>query len=90
MKILKTATAGTLESSDIMISLAPAEKTSIEIESVTGAIFDEAIRACITAKLGEMGVECVKVFAKDKGARDCVISARVEAAVTRAFKEGLK
>ena len=88
MKILRTATAGTLESSDIMISLAPADKTTIEIESVAGAIFGDSIRTCITAKLGEMGVEGVKVFAKDKGARDCVISARVEAAVARASKEG--
>jgi len=84
MKILRNATAGTLESSDIMISLSPADTTIIDIESAAGAIFGDAIRCCITEKLGEMGVKGVKVFAKDKGARDCVISARVEAAVLRA------
>ena len=84
MKILKTATAGTLESSDVMITMAPAAETTVEIESVAGGIFGDAIRKSITDKLREMGVEGVKVFARDKGARDCVISARVEAAVLRA------
>ena len=88
MRILKTATAGTLESSDIMISLSPAASTSIEIVSVTGAIYTDAIQSCIAAKLRELGVEGVKLFAKDRGARDCVINARVEAAVERAAKEG--
>jgi citrate lyase subunit gamma (acyl carrier protein) len=70
-----------------MISLSPAEQNSIEIESAAGSIFGEAIRMCINAKLAEMGVTGVKIFARDKGARDCVISARVEAAVLRAAKE---
>jgi citrate lyase subunit gamma (acyl carrier protein) len=88
LKILKTVTAGTLESSDIMISIAPAEQNSIEIESVVGSIFGDAIHNCINAKLAEMGVTGAKIFARDKGARDCVISARVEIAVLRAAKEG--
>jgi citrate lyase subunit gamma (acyl carrier protein) len=84
---MRTSTAGTLESSDILISLAPAEQLSIEIESAAGSIFGDAIRDCIYAKLAEMGVTGAKIFVRDKGARDCVISARVEAAVLRAAKE---
>jgi citrate lyase subunit gamma (acyl carrier protein) len=86
LKILQTSTAGTLESSDIMISIAPAEQISIEIESVAGSIFGDAIRDCILAKLTEMGVAGAKIFVRDKGARDCVISARVEIAVLRASR----
>jgi citrate lyase subunit gamma (acyl carrier protein) len=71
-----------------MISLSPAEQNSVEIESVADPIFGDAIRDCIHAKLAEMGVSGAKIFARDKGARDCVISARVEAAVLRAAKEG--
>jgi citrate lyase subunit gamma (acyl carrier protein) len=87
LKILRTSTAGTLESSDILISLSPAERLSIEIESPAGSIFGDAIRDCINAKLAEMGVTGAKIFARDRGALDCVISARVEAAVLRAARE---
>ena len=89
MKILRTATAGTLESSDVMISITPAGENSIEIESVVGALFGDAIRSCIEAKLREMNVAGARIFAQDKGARDCVISARVETAILRAAKESV-
>ena len=87
LKVLKTATAGTLESSDIMISITPAEKNVIEIESAVGMVFGDTIRTCIEAKLAEMKVQGAKVFAQDKGARDCVINARMETALIRASKE---
>ena len=88
MKLLRSATAGTLESSDIMVSIMPAEQIKIDVESVVGSIFGDAIYDCINRKLSEMGVHGAKIFVKDKGAMDCVICARVEAAVLRAAKEG--
>ena len=87
MKLIRNATAGTLESSDIMVSIMPAEQINIEVESVVGGIFGDAIYDCINKKLGEMGVQGAKVFVNDKGALDCVICARIEAAVLRAAKE---
>ena len=45
MKIVKVASAGTLESSDAFVEVAPAgEGVSLEIDSVVYAQFGEAIR----------------------------------------------
>jgi citrate lyase subunit gamma (acyl carrier protein) len=78
--------AGTLESSDIMITLEQNEGNGIEIQlnSTVENQFGRQIRKVITEKLEELGVADVLVRANDKGALDCTIKARVETAVSRA------
>ena len=82
------ATAGTLESNDIFITISSGEtqENTISLESIVMKQFGPAIIETITASLGELGMRSVHVAAKDKGALDCTIKARVEAAVMR-YKE---
>lgn len=85
MELKKTGISGTLESSDIMITLEPGSGgIEIELTSSVEKQFGDAIRKEITATLEEMGVKGARVTAVDKGALDCVIRARVKAAVCRA------
>lgn len=83
-KILHSATAGTLESSDVFVTLEPAESgVEIEIDSVVQNQFGESIRQTIEEVLQDLQVENAKLSVVDRGALDCVIRARVETAVLR-------
>lgn len=83
---IKNAVAGTLESGDIMIQIAPAEKKGlhIDLDSSVAAQFGKQIREVIAETLSGLGVEDAEIKAIDKGARDCTIRARVTAAAVRA------
>ena len=86
MEIKKQAVAGTLESSDIMITVEKGTGAGIEIElhSTVEQQFGDQIRAIITKTLNKLKVTNVHVTAVDKGASDCTVKARVSAAVYRA------
>ncbi|MCL2381952.1 MAG: citrate lyase acyl carrier protein [Treponema sp.] len=88
MKIVKTAAAGTLESSDVYVEVRPGNAVSVEVESAVAAQFGQAITQTTRHMLDEFGVEGAHVFLKDRGALDCVIRARVETALRRAAREG--
>ena len=81
--IIKRATAGTMESSDVYVEISPAEGLEISLESVVQKQFGSAIEAVIGEVLAECCVKNAKVTVIDKGALDCVIRARVETAVMR-------
>ena len=82
MDLHKAATAGTMESNDIMVTLEPAEAGGIQIDLTSNVLqqFGAQIRSVITETLTEYGVENAAVTAVDKGALDCTIRARVTAA----------
>ena len=87
VQVVKTAQAGTLESSDIMVVVAPAAPGSgitIELESIVLAQYGDAIRQTIAAVVREAGVVDVYIKAVDRGALDCTIRARTLAALARA------
>ena len=85
MEIVKTGIAGTLESSDIMITLEPKSGgIEIDVQSIVEKQFGEEIRRVIRETLSALGVSGAKVTAVDKGALDCAICARVKTAVFRA------
>ena len=82
--ILRSASAGTLESSDVYVEIAPAENgIEIDLNSVVQAQFGDDILAVVREVLADCGVENARVSVQDRGALDCVIRARVEAAVCR-------
>ena len=83
-KIICRATAGTLESSDVFVTLEPHEAgLEIEIDSVVKNQYGDAIRAAVEDVLKEQNVPAARVSVVDRGALDCVIRARVETAVLR-------
>ena len=81
---IKNAVAGTLESGDIMIQIAPGDGLQVELQSSVAAQFGQQIKALITETLTGLGVDNAYVKATDKGALDCTIRARVTAAAVRA------
>ncbi|WEV41769.1 citrate lyase acyl carrier protein [Bifidobacterium sp. ESL0682] len=86
MDITHTATAGTLESSDIQVTLAPGgDGIDINLTSDVIKQFGDQIKASITQVLNNYGITSAKVKAVDKGALDIVIKARTVAAVQRAL-----
>lgn len=86
MTICKPAVAGTMESSDIMITLRPNEGKGIEIDiqSDVKATFGDAIEATLREVLAEFGVTDAAVAVVDKGALDFVIRARMQCVICRA------
>ena len=84
MEILKSASAGTIESSDAYVEIEPKESgLDIQIESVVKEQFGEEISQAVKNVLDESGVKNAKVRVVDRGALECVIRARVEAAILR-------
>ena len=83
-EILQRAVAGTLESSDVFVTLEPnASGLEIEIDSVVMSQFGDSIRNSCLEVLREQQVENARLSVVDRGALDCVIRARVETAVLR-------
>ena len=83
-EMIQRAVAGTLESSDVFVTLEPnTSGLEIEIDSVVQSQFGQAIRKVAEEVLAEYKVENAKLSIVDRGALDCVIRARVETAVLR-------
>lgn len=85
--ISKTAQAGTLESSDVMITVTPGAKNSgvvIEVESIVLAQYGEDIKVVLLNTVQKQGITDVYIKAVDRGALDCTICARLLAALSRA------
>lgn len=83
MDIIQTASAGTMESSDVYVEIEPGQGVEILIESVVKGQFGDAIEQVVAEVLREQGVENARISVTDRGALDCVIRARVETAVLR-------
>ena len=84
MEIQKSAIAGTLESSDVQVTVEPgANGIELAIESSVMNQYGRAIRRTVLATLERLGVTAARVQVVDKGALDCTIRARVECAVFR-------
>ena len=81
---IKNAVAGTLESGDIMVQIAPGDGLQVELQSSVAAQFGRQIKALITETLTGLGIDNAYVKATDKGALDCTIRARVTATAVRA------
>lgn len=86
MELKTNSTAGTMESSDIMIMLEPRTEGGIELELTSSVMqqFGKQIRKVILDTLQEYDVQNAKVEAVDKGALDCTVRARTVAAIYRA------
>lgn len=88
MVIRENAVAGTLESSDILVVVQPADHDiHIELQSSVYQQFGEDIIKTIREVTQSLGVEAASIQANDHGALDCTIRARVETALRRASKE---
>ena len=84
MEILKSAAAGTLESSDAMVTVEPGDGgIELELSSSVMNQYGRQIKATVMETLDRLQVNNVRITVVDKGALDCTIKARVECAVCR-------
>lgn len=85
MEILSVAISGTLESSDVQVTVEPArESIVVDISSNVLNQYGRQIQKVVLDTLKRLGVNSARVTVVDKGALDCTIRARVESAVFRA------
>ena len=84
MEIKKPAIAGTLESSDCQVTVEAGEgKVVFSLESAVINQYGNQIKKVAYETLENLGIDNVKLTIVDKGALDCTIKARIEAAVYR-------
>ncbi len=84
MKIVKKGQAGTMQSSDLMVTVEPAETLTIEIQSTVKKQFEHLIRAKLEEVLARFEVTAGRIEISDRGALDYAIVARLQAALNRA------
>lgn len=91
MDIIKSATAGTLESCDAAVSVEAPDKGSSSSSGTLEIIVETAdkrfagrVRDTAAAVLAELGVVSGRVTVRDRSALDCTIRARVQTACLRA------
>ena len=85
MQITNNSVAGSLESSDCLVSVEPRSSgISIDIKSSVMMQFGTQIKKVIEETLQELGVTNVSLSINDKGALDCTIKARTTTAIKRA------
>ena len=85
MKINQPAVAGTLESGDVMIRIAPLDTQDIDLQinSSVEKQFGDAIRTTILDVLARYNVRGVQLNVDDKGALDCIIVCTMTASLGR-------
>ena len=85
MQIKQKASAGTMQSSDLMVIVEPHDTIKIEIESTVKRQYEHLIRAQVVSIIESLGINSGHIRIADRGALDYAIAARVEAAIQRAL-----
>lgn len=85
MKLTKMSIAGSLESNDALITIQPVDKRGVElvIESIVEKQFRDRIEKAVRQVLKDYDIDGVYVRVQDRGALDCTLKARMEAAILR-------
>lgn len=84
--MLNTASAGTLESSDCLVTVSPAEKLTLEYKGANSEVFAERTRRLVESAAKRCGVNGAEILIQDQGALEITIKARLETAFLRAGK----
>jgi len=86
MEAIKAATAGSLESSDVLVTVSPAAGAGVEykIESIVIKQFGTRIRSVTEEVVTAAGLKAAAVHVQDRGALECTLRARLETAIGRA------
>lgn len=88
LEIIQRAVAGTMESSDAYVEVAPASHgVTVHLESVVKQQFGQQILQTVQSVLDAYEVQNADISVADRGALDCVIRARLETALLRGGKQ---
>ncbi len=90
MILFTTASAGTLESSDCLVTVSPAEKIKLEYKGANREVFAERTMQLVENTAKKLGLSGVDVLIQDQGALEITVKARLETALFRASKEVTK
>jgi citrate lyase subunit gamma (acyl carrier protein) len=88
MKPINPAQSGTFESSDVIVLIEPMPKNSgrkIEISSTVMQQFGASFQQIVTDMLDQYDLTDIHLIAKDKGALEPTIKARLETAIKRSL-----
>lgn len=90
MRLEKAGIAGTMESSDVMVTVKPNPEAGIvvEIESSVAAQYGDEMRQTVQEVMQQFEITDAVVELKDRGALNSVIRARTQTAVCRALGVG--
>jgi citrate lyase subunit gamma (acyl carrier protein) len=84
MEINKASSVGTLESSDVLISIQPENGINIEIESDVMKQYGDRIERIVRETINYFEIDNIYVKVQDQGALDYTIKARLETSLKRA------
>ncbi len=88
MKIEKSGMAGTLESSDCLVTIEANDKgIEFALDSTVIHQYGNQIKKVAMTALENLGISDCKLTIVDKGALDCTIKARIEGAVFRSVEQ---
>ena len=85
--LLHTANAGTLESSDCFVTVAPNDDFVLDYRGANSAVFAKRTERLGRGMLAEHAVGGAKITIQDQGAIEITIKARLETALLRASRE---
>jgi len=87
MKPKRDSIAGSLESSDVLVTIAPSAETTVDlqVESIVIKQYGKRIRAVAEELVAAAGLSAAKVRIQDRGALECTLRARMETAIARAL-----
>ena len=85
VNILTSVVAGSLESSDVLVSLAPSKngELDLQIESIVIKQFGRRIHGVAEEMLRQQSVQSGMIRIQDRGALECTLRARLETALAR-------
>ncbi|MCK5399752.1 citrate lyase acyl carrier protein, partial [bacterium] len=87
MKISKKSSAGSLESSDLMVYLEPMDTIKVEaVSSVSTSQHQKEIEALVKKELKKAGITGAYVKVQDNGALNLTIKARLKTAISRGIE----
>jgi len=84
---MKKGIAGSLQSSDCLVTVIESKELNIEVISTVGAFFQDQIEMVVNKTLKSLKQMNVSIKVEDRGALDQTIEARVRSAVERMMSE---
>ncbi|MCF4151653.1 citrate lyase acyl carrier protein [Dethiosulfovibrio sp. F2B] len=85
MEFSSAAVAGTLESSDVMVSFSPSDEVlEVEVESIVMKQRGRRIREVVDELVSQVGLDKGVLRVQDKGALECTLRARINTVLDRA------
>ncbi|MCX7027101.1 MAG: citrate lyase acyl carrier protein [Spirochaetes bacterium] len=90
MRVHKTVTAGSLESSDALVTISPSaeEGLAYQIESIVIKQYGARIRRVTEEVATAAGISGASIHVQDRGALECTLRARLETAIARSSERG--